>query len=427
MLGIETMKKTFREYHQFTEEEYKQLMKDCIFVLDTNTLLDMYRYSRETANEYLAILGELKKKNQLWIPYQVGYEFYERRIDVISEYEKSYDEILSIIQRAKSDIETRYKHHPFLNFDEIKKGMNEGLSSVEVKIGKQKEKHPKWLDKDDVLESLNSLFESNIGENYSIDEIDKIKAEGKQRYEKGVPPGFKDNNKTEEKKYGDLILWYQIIDKAKVSKKPIVFISGDTKEDWWLKKDGSRLIPLPQLKKEILSKAGVDFHIYTPDRFLEFYPREFGKQKDITKEVIREVKKIREIGEERTKHSLRGVERRVPLRMGMEFHKEYIFIYELLQKLVFEVQDLEAYLKYKETIDAHMRRMEEFLRQFSHGVMDRMSAHFFRRDLEKIIFVFNQIIDLGVRGQDTSLRLREYVDRVEYLNQKLGRYVHDDF
>ena len=43
------------------------------------------------------------------------------------------------------------------------------------------------------------------------------------------------------KKYGDLILWYQIIDKAKESKKPIILISGDVKEDWWLEKNGKRI------------------------------------------------------------------------------------------------------------------------------------------------------------------------------------------
>ena len=50
-------------------------------------------------------------------------------------------------------------------------------------------------------------------------------------------------------------------EKAKVTKKPIIFISGDVKEDWWLEKDGKRIMPLPQLKKEIYDEAEVDYHI----------------------------------------------------------------------------------------------------------------------------------------------------------------------
>jgi len=103
------MKNTFREYHQYTKEEIEQLWKDCLFVFDTNTLLNMYRYSRPTVDVYFKTLNDLKKQKRVWIPYQVGLEFYENRIKVISQYAKSYDEILSIIAKVKVDIEAKYK------------------------------------------------------------------------------------------------------------------------------------------------------------------------------------------------------------------------------------------------------------------------------------------------------------------------------
>lgn len=290
------MKKIFREYHQYTEQEFKQLWKNCLFVFDANILLNMYRYSRATVNAYFDVLNELKKKKQLWIPYQAGYEFYENRINVISEYEKSYNEILSILEKAKNEIETKYKDHPFLNLYEIKEEMNKGLAGVEKKIKQAQKNHPKWLENDEVLEKINQLFEGNIGNNYDEKKLNEINKEGKERYEKKIPPGFKDNKKSEDKKYGDLILWYQIIDKAKECKKPMVLISGDVKEDWWLEKDGKRLMPLPQLKKEISDKAGVDFHIYTADRFLELNKTE---KTDINTKTINEVRKIRELEEEK--------------------------------------------------------------------------------------------------------------------------------
>ena len=149
------MKKTFREYHQYTTQEFKALWEKCLFVFDANTLLNMYRYSRKTVDIYFKVLTKLKENKQLWIPYRVGYEFYENRINVISEYEKSYDAILGVLENAKREIETKYKNHPFLDLKKINLKVNEGLSSTEALIKEAKGKHPNWLENDEVLEKIN--------------------------------------------------------------------------------------------------------------------------------------------------------------------------------------------------------------------------------------------------------------------------------
>ena len=51
------MKKTFKEYYQFTEEEFKKLWQECLFVFDANVLLNMYRFSVKTR---LSFIKELK-------------------------------------------------------------------------------------------------------------------------------------------------------------------------------------------------------------------------------------------------------------------------------------------------------------------------------------------------------------------------------
>lgn len=290
------MKKTFREYHQYSEEEYKKLWDECIFVFDTNTLLNMYRYRRETVDKYFEVLSELKKNNKLWIPHQVGYEFFENRITVISDYEKSYDEILDTLNSTKDSIDKKYKNHPFLDWKEVKRKIDSGLETVIKDIEKKRNEHPKLLDKDDILGKINKLFDSCVGECFDDKKLEEVKKDGEKRYLKKIPPGFKDAKKEDDKKYGDLILWKQIIDKAVVVKKPIIFISGDVKEDWWLEKDGKRIMPLPQLKKEIFDEAGVDFHIYTADRFLEYYQEKY-QQNSIDTKLINEVRKIRELEE----------------------------------------------------------------------------------------------------------------------------------
>jgi IS1 family transposase len=52
-------------------------------------------------------------------------------------------------------------------------------------------------------------------------------------------------------------------------------------------------MPLPQLKKEIFDEAGVDFHIYTADKFLEYQQKYQIQSIDIT--LINEVREIEEL------------------------------------------------------------------------------------------------------------------------------------
>lgn len=416
------MKKIFKEYHQFTKQELQQLWKACLFVFDSNTLLNMYRYSRETVNTYFDVLNELKKKKQLWIPYQVGYEFYENRINVISEYEKSYDEILSIIKKAKSDIEDKYKDHPFLDLCKIREMMNKGLSGVVRRVKRVKNDHPKWLEKDEVLEKLNQLFEGNIGNNYDEKKLNEIKKEGKERYEKKIPPGFKDDKKPEDKKYGDLILWYQIIDKAKESKKPIVLISGDVKEDWWLEKDGKRLMPLPQLKKEISDKARVDFHIYTADRFLEFYKTD---KKEIDNRTIEEVRKIRKLEEKRMMmRRIEMMERERELDPKLERYSiEYMRLFEILDDLMMKINESEIHLRYKKDLDYSFSRIREIRNEIEHGEINRMSFDKFYRYTKEILFILGEIVHSEKIHPELSMRFRECIDRLEHLNQRVRSYM----
>lgn len=423
------MKKLFKEYHQFTEEEFRQLWIDCLFVFDANTLLNMYRYSRTTVNTYFDVLNGLKFKKQIWIPYQVGYEFYENRINVISEYEKSYDEILAILEKAKSDIELKYKDHPFLDLGEIKDEMSKGLSGVEGKIKQAKKSHPKWLEKDEVLEKINQLFEGNVGSNYDVEKLDQLKKEGKERYEKKIPPGFKDEKKTEDKKYGDFILWCQIIDKAKESKKPIILISGDVKEDWWLEKDGKKLMPLPQLKKEMADKAEVDFHIYTADRFLEFNKTD---ERKIDDSMIKEVRKIRELEEKRTmmrKMEIREKERDLGTRMierysteYIHLFKEYIDLFEMLEGLIIGINESEIYPRYREELDTLLHRTRELRNRVRHGEIDSRLPEKLYIYTKEISFLLNKIIHSYDIHSDSSIRLREYVDRLEHLNQRVRHW-----
>jgi len=413
------MKNTFREYHQFSDGEFKELWKDCLFVFDTNTLLNMYRYSRKTVDAYFQVLDSLKIQNQLWIPYQVGYEFYENRIDVISEYDGSYDSVLSILDKAKKDIEERYKNHPFLDLSDIKNKIESGLVDVENEIKKAKGNHPKWMDKDDILEKLNNIFENSVGTNYDEKRLTEIKEEGKERYEKKIPPGFTDDKKLKNK-YGDLIIWYQIIDKAKETNKPIIFISGDVKEDWILEKNGKKIMPLPQLKKEMSEKAGVDFHIYSADKFLAYYDTK------VPAIIIGEVRKIREFEEEKERlNEIKsfGENKEFVISFAGRHTMYYVYIFEILESLMKQINDLAINEELRLVLNEIYLKLKEFVKTVETGRFYESYLDFYKY-VKEISRLINDQLDLYNNYPEllpAFSRFTESIARLENMMRNLRR------
>lgn len=112
-----------------------------------------------------------------------------------------------------------------------------------------------------------------------------------RRYQNKIPPGYKDARKGGDQQYGDLILWLQVIDQAKESGKPIVFVTDDRKDDWWLNFKGKTIGPLPELIDEIRQEANVLFHMYTPDLFMSWAGDNL--QQSVSQEAIGEVQDLR--------------------------------------------------------------------------------------------------------------------------------------
>lgn len=54
------MRETFREFYS-SEVDLKKLTNDVIVVFDTNTLLNIYRYSSDTIGEFIKAIESVKK------------------------------------------------------------------------------------------------------------------------------------------------------------------------------------------------------------------------------------------------------------------------------------------------------------------------------------------------------------------------------
>nr|WP_315990201.1 PIN-like domain-containing protein [Desulforamulus aquiferis] len=155
------------------------------------------------------------------------------------------------------------------------------------------------------------MLDGIIGEPYAQDRVNAIEKEGIERYKYNVPPGFKDKDDKDKQSYrtygdiryqqlyGDLIVWNQVIDKAKESSTPIILVTEDRKEDWW-EKDGQKIKrPHPQLVQEFLNRTHQKFYMYRTDNFVSNGIKYFGT--DVTEEQFQEltdeIKNIRRVEE----------------------------------------------------------------------------------------------------------------------------------
>ncbi len=294
------MKKHFPGYHSCSEDKLKELWDTAIFVFDTNILLHLYEYSETSRNELLTIFNKLN--GRVWLPHQVASEFYKDRENVIHKIDNVADDIKKFLEGLEKSVKQFFKdknQHPYIKFDDIQSFMDQKIKSLiretRKKLDNYSEKrHQSMLANDTLLPQIEQIFDEKIGESYSREELFKIYEIGKLRYADNIPPGYKDTSKNGIGQFGDLVLWFQIIDVAKQKKTPIIFVTDDTKEDWWEgnreKKD--RLRPRSQLSQEIYNEAKVNFLMYHADSFLQYARKYFDTR--IDESIINEARQVRE-------------------------------------------------------------------------------------------------------------------------------------
>ncbi len=227
------MKKQFHGYYQPTSSEFKYLWDNCLFTLDSNVLLNLYRYTPNTRTEFIKILERVTER--LWIPHQVALEYQRNRLNVISQQERAYSEVIEILNDSSKSIEAKlneYRRHPYIDIQSIIKETQKSFGSISKELEKEHNQHPDLLNSDDLRTKITDLFEGKVGSSYSPEKLSSIYIEGEKRYQANVPPGYMDaKEKKDNSKYGDLIFWFQIMDKAKEQKSPVILVCDDAKED----------------------------------------------------------------------------------------------------------------------------------------------------------------------------------------------------
>ncbi len=270
------MEELFPGFYNRTQEEFSMLWQEATLVFDTNMLLNIYRYQEETRKRYFEILEQLKER--IWTPHQAIYEFQKNRLEVIGQQLKAYSEVSKALSDAQ-DLLKGLKHfnekHRFIRIDEIIEDPIRVLAEANKNLSAGQQKGRQEFEKlkasDNYRERITQLFQGRVSAPYKKDQLLDIYRQADKRFELQIPPGWKDKGKKTNDRYGDVILWFQILEYALAHHKPILFITDDVKSDWFLsaQEGNGKPRPRPELVQEMYVEAGVLLHIYQGYEFFD--------------------------------------------------------------------------------------------------------------------------------------------------------------
>ena len=278
----------------FNEQLEKDTWSRCVFVFDTSALLNFYSYSQQTKdhlfNKVFTVL-----KGRLWIPYNVEFEYLKNRKktqqkpikekygvveqefeDLILYTEKLENVLRSIKNRTKKKFSHPYVDDKiFISISESMQGVKSSLDELKNVFKEELLKRRKEISEteqnDDVNEAIENHFE--VGPPYDFNRLLEISAQGEFRYRNKIAPGFEDYEKKEGfQKYGDLIIWNQVLDFGRQKRSPIVFVTDDVKLDWCYAHKASgeaRIVrPKEELVQEFNESTGSYFWMFTLSQFI---------------------------------------------------------------------------------------------------------------------------------------------------------------
>ncbi|MGR9556486.1 PIN-like domain-containing protein (plasmid) [Rhizobium leguminosarum] len=275
------MKNKYPGWYPKSAVEASALWDNAIFVPDANVLLHCLRHPAAVREELLRLFDALKES--LWIPYQVGLEFHRNRLDVELGAQDAYDVLIkdqeATIEKARERLR-QLRAHPTISVPKELAALDMFSADFRARMAASQASHP-TEDIAAAVTRLTQLLDGRIGDKWKPEQLAALKKEGDDRYAKRIPPGYKDAKKDtgEFDKYGDLIIWKDMIGKAKADKRPIIFVSDDAKEDWWWIHKGRKLGPRPELIEEFQAGSDQDFHMYEFGQFLRFAAERFPEIK----------------------------------------------------------------------------------------------------------------------------------------------------
>lgn len=284
-----------KDIFKMTASREKALWQNAMFVFDTSAIGDLYFLTTTAKDKMVAILEHFK--DRCWIPAQVMYEYDKNREKFIKNpIEEKYKNpkfsgncIVKEITDFVEVLKLQPYYHPILDdgqlalLEEHRYKLTVELDEMRKLIKAQFDKRKEELENVASDDAIKKIIESiQVGTPFNFAEVMQLAEEGEFRYANSIPPGYEDlERKIGTQKYGDLIIWKEIILHAKIENKPVIFICNDVqKGDMYIKdKKGNPISPRHELVREFNDETGLDFWMYTLSTFISKLQEMFGDDK----------------------------------------------------------------------------------------------------------------------------------------------------
>lgn len=289
------MKSHFPLYYTDSKEDKKQAITNGIIFLDTNVLLHFFRLGESFSNTFFQILD--KVKDRVFIPYQVAKEYHPKYIELCVSLRQTYRNAIRQLPDLENPInQLNAKKQDYIRFlgkdfrNECESLFSDQINHIKSKYENEISFLTKELEDSKLFNKIADTFCNKVLDPLDPEKLEKTLKEGKERYEKEIPPGYKDSKKGDNA-FGDLIIWEEIINyvASKDDIKYAILVSDDIKEDWILEISGEKHGARRELIEEFDKKAHARFICMSVDTFIDAVQENFkvvdAKDADDAKEA----------------------------------------------------------------------------------------------------------------------------------------------
>ncbi len=263
------MRKTFPGYYHPSEADIVRIWNTAVFSFDANVILNLYQFSPSSRALFFEILSTVKER--IYITHQAAAEYHAHIWDRINVQVKLYEagELNGFINKLENHVQ-QMKEHPILDYVALSKFVHDTKANLSALVSDRTALKKYYEDCDSIRNRVADLFEDKVGPPFNEEQLAQKFLEAKIRIEKKIPPGYKDAEKPEPQRYGDILMWYQLMwfaQRAEI-KNPLIFVTDEQKEDWWIIRGGQTVSARPELIDEMLKTASVQVLIYSSEQFM---------------------------------------------------------------------------------------------------------------------------------------------------------------
>jgi hypothetical protein len=267
------MRKVFWSFYPPTDEDWGELNRSALIALDASAILHAYRLSPEGSDAWLTLLESLD--DRLWVPYQAALEYQRNRMSTVASQDSLISDIEAVVDRAWETLEEGFQKKRgainrtrIVTWEDLEAALSKARRHFDQIVidarAKQVDVDSAANATDAIHSRISSIMQNRVGPSPDESWLTKSIDEGRKRYAKLIPPGFEDAKKSNgDREFGDVLIWFQLLEHATQEGVPAVLITEERKRDWLRIESGRNLGPLPQLRAEFADATGHPFWLYS--------------------------------------------------------------------------------------------------------------------------------------------------------------------